>query len=377
MNGFSTVTAVTISAAFAFGIVMALLGSLKLHLAKRLQISETQIGFLLSALNLALLPMMLLSGILIDQWGVRPVLLIGSFLTAVSMYVLTIHRSYRWAMMAILLVGLGAASLSTSSIVLMPRAFYGDRPDMLAASLNLGNAFFALGALVTPAVVDLLLHRLSFTKTLSLLAVFCLVPAILAAVTPLGTTAHSVDLSSVLSDRYLWLAGLVFFLYAPLEASVGMWATTFLVEMGNQEKRVGWLLSGFWLTFLASRLLAAFLHVQADAWVIVALAILAAVMLGNLASATHRGRSRVEVLLLGAILGPIFPTLVALLFQHFQVDRGTAYGTMFAVGSLGSLLLCPLIGLVARRQAVQQTLRIPMIMAVALAGAALALRLSP
>lgn len=50
---------------------------------------------------------------------------------------------------------------------------------------------------------------------------------------------------------------------------------------------------------------------------------------------------------------------------------------MFAVGSLGSLLLGPLIGLVARRQAVQQTLRIPMIMALALAGAALALRLSP
>jgi fucose permease len=259
----------------------------------------------------------------------------------------------------------------------MPRAFYEGRPHLLAAALNLGTAFFALGALVTPALVDVLLHRLSFHKTLGLLALLCLVPALLAAVTPLESGTHGVNLGNVLNDRYLWLAGLVFFLYAPLEASVGMWATTFLVEMGNQERRVAWLLSGFWLTFLASRLLAAFLQVQADAAVIVGLAILAAIVLGNLASASHRGRSRVEILLLGALLGPIFPTLVALLFEHFpSSERGTAYGAMFAVGSLGSLLFCPLIGLVARRQAVQQTLRIPMFIALVLAGAALVLALS-
>jgi fucose permease len=379
MNEFQPVTAVAISGAFVFGIVLALLGSIKLSLAKRLQISETQVGLLLSALNLALAPMMLLSGILIDQWGVRPVMILGSFLVCVAVYGLTLRRTFLWAVAAILLVGLGAACVSTASVVLMPRAFYDGRPDTLGAALNLGMAFFALGALVTPALVDTLLRRIAFARTLALLAVVCLAPALLAAATPIpAEESRGVNLGQVLQDRYLWLAALVFFLYAPLEASVGAWATTFLIEMGNQERRVAWLLSGFWLTFLASRLAAAFLHIQASSWVIVALALLAAVLLGNMSSGSHRGRSRLELLALGAVLGPMLPTLVALVFAHFApAERGTAYGAMYAFGSLGSLAMCPAIGFWVRRHAVQQALRIPMFIALGMGAAALVLGLYP
>ncbi|HXG10648.1 MAG TPA: MFS transporter, partial [Gemmataceae bacterium] len=289
MSGFHAITALALSGAFVFGIVLALLGSIKLTLAKRLQISETQVGILLSALNLALLPMVLLSGLLIDQWGVRLVMILGSFVTCVAIYGLTLHQtSYRLAVVAILLVGLGAACVSTASVVLMPQAFFSGRPDMLGAALNLGMAFFALGALVTPALVDVLLARLSFRTTLGLVAVLCLTPALLAVVANIPGESQKATLGQVVADRYFWVAGLVFFLYAPLEASVGTWATTFLLEMGNRERRVAWLLSGFWLAFLASRLLAAYLQVAADAWVILTLGVLAAVLLGSLAGAPNR-----------------------------------------------------------------------------------------
>ena len=56
-------TAVTVSAAFVFGMVLALLGSLKLSLSKRLNLGEGRIGVLLSAFNFALMPMMLLTGL--------------------------------------------------------------------------------------------------------------------------------------------------------------------------------------------------------------------------------------------------------------------------------------------------------------------------
>src|SRR5579862_7490097 len=67
MFGQYAVTVVTISAAFVFGMVLALLGSLKLALAKRMNLGEGRIGFLLSALNFALMPMMILTGMLIDN----------------------------------------------------------------------------------------------------------------------------------------------------------------------------------------------------------------------------------------------------------------------------------------------------------------------
>jgi fucose permease len=256
----------------------------------------------------------------------------------------------------------------------MPRAFFDDRPDLLGAALNLGMAFFALGALVTPALVEVLLTRLSFRTTLGVIAMVCLVPGLLAVLANVPGESPQANLGQVLRDRYLWVAGLVFFLYAPLEASVGAWATTFLMEIGNSERRVAWLLSGFWLSFLASRLLAAFLHVEASAWVILALGILAAVALASLANSHHRRWAYTELLLLGGVLGPVLPTLVALVFNHFAPEqRGTAYGAVFAVGSLGSLLMCPVIAFSVRRRAVQHTLHIPMFIALAMSGAALML----
>ena len=53
MFGLQGVTLVTASSAFVFGMVLALLGSLKLALAKRMSLGEHRIGGLLSALNLA------------------------------------------------------------------------------------------------------------------------------------------------------------------------------------------------------------------------------------------------------------------------------------------------------------------------------------
>ena len=86
MLGLQAVTVVTACSAFTFGMVLALLGSLKLALAKRMNVGEGRIGLLLSALNLALMPMMIVTGLLIDgPVGVRSVILVGSLLTAVVM----------------------------------------------------------------------------------------------------------------------------------------------------------------------------------------------------------------------------------------------------------------------------------------------------
>src|SRR5262245_24984418 len=103
MAEFRAVTAVTISGAFVFGMVLALLGSIKLPLAKRLALDEARVGALLSALNLALVPMMLLSGVLIDTLGVQPVLIVGSLLTALAIFALTLRRSYPLTLTCILL----------------------------------------------------------------------------------------------------------------------------------------------------------------------------------------------------------------------------------------------------------------------------------
>jgi fucose permease len=259
----------------------------------------------------------------------------------------------------------------------MPAAFF---PDDRARSLNLGNVFFGVGALVTPTLAELLVRRVGFKWTLGVLALLCLVPAV-GAILPGGFPQPKEgggDLTSIIKSPILWLAALALFLYVPLEGVVGTWATTYLTNLGYREGRAALLLSGFWLTFLAARLLAAFLHVHpaAEPWVVVGLALLSAVALGNMTGAPGRGGAAWGLLLLGLFFGPIFPTLVAILLNTFpESQHGTAYGTMFALGAGGSLVIPPLIGTYARKYTVQKALGPTTVVALLLAAAALVLGL--
>jgi fucose permease len=387
MNGFNAVAAVTITGAFVFGMVLALVGSLKLALAKRLNLSEARVGGLLSALHLAFIPMMPLAGLLIDRMDVRLVLIAGCILSALGLYTLTAWATYRAALASLLLIGVGAACVSVACVVLMPRAFFEGK--MIDAAVNVGMVFFALGSLVTPTLVDLLLRTYDlerFRRAMIALAVLCLIPAFVVVGTQwqgggqFALNAQPESLSGLLGDPRLWLAGLVFFLYGPLEFAVGTWATTYLIDHGYRDRQAARCLSGFWLMFLAGRVLTAYLQYRGvlrdngDAFLIPVLALVAAVMLGNLASAPDSRRTGWALLVLGLIMGPIFPTLVGMVLK-LDHPPGTAYGIMFAIGSLGSLVLAPMIGLFARGRSVQSALRIPMVLGLLMAGAATVLGL--
>lgn len=383
MAFFDDLQPVTIASAFVVGMALALLNTLRIPLGQRLALSETGIGWLLSTRYLVLIPMMILSGILIDRNGPRGVLFAGSLLTAGAVFTLALGRTYVSTLTAILFLGVGAACLSTGSIVLMPRAFFVGKP--VAASLNLGNVFYALGALVTPAVAEWLIRRLELRRGVGILALLCLVPALATSLTPtaafdFGGNPDDLDVSAVLAHPVLWLAGLVFLLYIPLENSLGNWGTTYLMHLGATEQRAERLLAGFWLTFVVGRLVTALVqqdrwwHSAFEPWLMLGLALTAAVCLGNLAGSEKLRPVALGWLLLGLSLGPIFPTLVAILFEFFPVrEHGTAYGAMFSIGSIGGLILPPMLTSWVRRTTPRRAMILPMGVALLLALATLTL----
>ena len=223
----------------------------------------------------------------------------------------------------------------------MPRAFFG-MDQTPAASLNLGCVFIALGALVTPVLSDVLVGLLEFRRAAIVLAALCLAPALAAALTPteqLHVGVPAPDLLALMSDGNLWLVGLVFFFYAPLEGSVSVWATTYLTDLGMRERGAAWVLSAFWGAFLASRLLTALLLHWAAApwlapWLLIVVGALAAAVVGNMIGTGHQASARLSLVLLGFVLGPIFPTLVGVAFRLAPAAPGTAYGAVFALGSV-------------------------------------------
>ena len=109
MNEWNGLIAVTIASAVVFGVVLALLGSIKLPLAQSAAVNEAQVGGLLAGLNLALIPMMLLSGFLIDALGVRWIVLVGSIITGLGLFSLAWAQGFRWAFWSVFLTGAGGA----------------------------------------------------------------------------------------------------------------------------------------------------------------------------------------------------------------------------------------------------------------------------
>jgi fucose permease len=370
----------TASAAFACGTVLALMGSIRVPLAKRLGVTESRANALGLALSVSLVPALFLSGLAIDRWGVAWVLTGSALLTAVSVATLTLGRNWGVSTVALGLVGVGCGGLLTASNVLMPAALVPEHP---AASANLGNVFFVLGLLLAPTSAEVLIRRSGFRRTLGLTALFCLVPAVAAAFVSEDAfpgPTHP-NLERAFADPLLWVAGLTFLLYGPLEGMVGGWASSYLTDLGLSERRVGWLVPAFWLSFLAGRLVTALLLLRgalphwSEGLLILLAALTIGVALGNLASTTHRAQGVWGLLLVGFLMGPIFPTLVGGLFRHFPDEPGTALGTVTALGSLGSLFLVPLIGVYARRTTVTKALRIPTVVALSLTAAALVLAL--
>jgi len=228
------------------------------------------------------------------------------------------------------------------------------------------------------------LRVLGFQRGVTVMAVLCLVPALFAAMTgvdDLNLTTKSAVFDQLFSEKTLWLAAAVFFLYAPLEAAINIWATTYLTDFGHSERGAAWALSGFWAAFLASRLLAALaLHhwpmMHGWDWLLIVLpALLVAVILGNLAGTASRGAAWRGLLLLGFLLGRSFRRWSARCSSSWIRARWSASALLTAHCSrwVRSAVWCWRRSSVSARRAItcRRRLRIPMLLAIALTLAAL------
>src|SRR5262249_59482983 len=89
------------------GLGVAVLGSVKVPLAKRLLIDEARVGGLVSIFGFVLIPVILTAGFVTDHVGRQGVFMAGSVLFAASLVLLAAARKYLAALAAGFLLGAG------------------------------------------------------------------------------------------------------------------------------------------------------------------------------------------------------------------------------------------------------------------------------
>jgi fucose permease len=372
-------TSMQIAALSIAGMCHALLGSIKVPLARQLEIDEARVGGLVSVFGFTLIPMAFAAGIFADSFGRDTVLVAGFVLLILSVLVLAHLKSYRMAVLSVLLLGTGWSALvnvlnATQGPSFLPLDEIADR---LSYAMNLGDFVFGMGAFLMPIVVGYSLRRMGLRSTFMVFASLIMIPLVLSfavdwqRIAPEEAT-RLFTFSDLLHDKIVWICCIAFLFHVPVEACVATWATTLMIERGVEEKNSNLLLSAFWLTFTVSRLIAAIsmpflallikeraMDVETDHLVVVALAVIMLVVVLGLV--TSRGKFQTSTLLIfaGLILGPIFPILIAQLVGHVSAElptmEGRAIGLFFCIGGIGWAVIPFMVGRMADRVGLQKS----------------------
>lgn len=361
---------VALLSVFGLGIAFVIVGAISVEYGKALQIEN--IGNLTFALFLTSCVVQLVIGPLVDRFGYRPVAIAGFLVAAVSMILLAVAASYATALVACILLGVGAMCMNTVGNTLIPVVLYGGKDPARAS--NFGNAFFGLGLVVTP----LLFYVVNYKAGLFVLAAVFVAFLATAIGTKFPQAASGYRFSmavKLLGNPAVLVAALALFCYISLEASMNTWSKPYMTELlgGDQNptavSKASLVLSLFGVAMMAGRFLTSTIKNLTNMGVklIATMAAVAAASILTLILTSSAALAVVAVILTGLAFAPIFPTIVGVTFAKFDSSLyGSIFGIIFAIGLLGGTFVPQIVGSLSQGATIQQSLQIVLAMAVAL-----------
>jgi fucose permease len=373
MNRMTAVVA--LMAVFSLAICFIILGSISVELMAALKINEGQFGSLVMALFLTCCIVQLIIGPLVDRFGYKPIAILGFVVTGGSMFLLAFAASFSTAMLACILLGVGAMSLNTVGNTLIPVVlFHGKDP---ARASNFGNAFFGLGYVLTPLLFVFFLKTLNLTygTSLSIIGALVLVFLIFALVTgfPRVATGYKFSMAfRVLGKAAVLIAALALVCYMSLEITMATWVKPLMTEiLGGSEAagaaaKAGLALSLFGVAMMVGRFLASTMKnlTAMGSKVITMMSFISVITIVIMIVTKSPALVLVSIVLTGLVFAPIFPTIVGVTFAKFDPSLyGSIFGIIFAIGLLGATFVPKFIGNMSVGRSIQWSLLVAAVMA--------------
>lgn len=375
-----------LSGAFGLGMCFATLGSIAVKLMPRMEMDQSKFGSLVSTFMFSCLIASLAVGAGMDALGYKLVAIIGFVAAGISLFMLGNAKSPNAAMVAGVLLGIGAMACNTTGNVLGTGVVAEMLKGNFAAANNLVNVCFGLGLFLTPFLVSFLFQKTSYEKAVSSLGIVILIPAIFALLAkyPEATGFKLGDAFGLLKEPVTIVASLVLFCYIALESSFTNWLAPFGKEVISKEKpdmdgekidaSAARLLSAFAIAMMAGRLITGVTTItDVGSWLIVGSAFLSAVVIFIMMGVSKGSVAFALAAASGLVFAPAFPTTVGVTFDKFGGPSGSLFGIMFAVGLAGAVIVPKAIGNAAKGSSVQKSLKLllPIVIALAVLAAAL------
>ena len=283
---------------------------------------------------------------ILKRFGVGRVLVVGTLGSVVSL-ALAAASTNMWHFLASVVVGgLAAGAVDTTLNVFAARTFGPRRINLMHASYGLGAAASPL--IVTAVIAGGLSWRWAY---LIIMGVQLVVALIFAAtrkrwdVPVLEQTiarSHTGRVWSLDSTLGMVLAAV----QNGIEATVAIWAFTYLTALGVSTVVAGGLASGYWLTLVVGRVGFGSLAERIGAWKVMAIAVALLLVAAVLANLTLPMPAMAAVLLFGVGAAPIYPLLVLTTAERTSAEvADRVIGFQAAASSIGNAIAPGLVGL--------------------------------
>jgi MFS transporter, FHS family, glucose/mannose:H+ symporter len=333
------------------GIVMTLLGPMLPVLSARWRLNDAQAGYLFIAQFVTSMLGMMLSAILVERLGYRRTLTVGLVLMAAGMALLA-RANWALGLVAVSIYGVGFGSNTPAGNLFAAEA----NPETRAASLNLLNASWGVGAMGCPLLIAAAqrtqhLPEFFYALASSLLALAACLSWVGFEVDSNRTRAETIAGESlgIWHNRSLpWVAAL-FFIYVGTETAVGGWLASYARRM-DLGSHAFWATtpSFFWGAMLAGRMAAPLLLRKWRETTVASIGLgLATGGVTVLLAARSMTPIVVGATLTGLGLASVFPISVSMLSHWFGEMASRMGGAIFPLGNLGGAALPWLMGVLS------------------------------
>lgn len=337
---------------FIWGSIAGLLGALLPSLRERAGISLSDSGWMFVALSSGLVASSMIAGYLLDRLGKKVVLCTAIALVILALVLFEFLTSLPAMIALAFMLGAGGSAVVTGGHALISDL----NPEHRAASLNLLDVFFGIGAFVTPFAIVPMQQRGGTAAVLFTLAALAGVGLVFLLMVrfPRAVGSRGVSLSDALAvvrSPLFLLPALLVFLYVGTEQSVWDWQVTyFMRRLSMDNVSAARVLSIFPIAIMIGRLINNRLLMRISPFPVLMASTAGATVCFIVAMvATSAPVAAGALLAAGLLMASIFPTALGVVSGRFPQASGTAMGLAITCGWVGSMAISPAFGFVAQR----------------------------
>jgi len=340
---------------FLFGVSLITLGATLPQLTEEFNLTEINKGTLASMLPVGILVGSLVFGPIVDKYSYKYFLSANVFLILLGFLLISYSTTLAHLITAFVLIGTGGGSLNGASSSLVSD-FSDDHKQNKGSNLSLMGAFFGLGALGMPLVLNILSANFDYRQIIGGVGVAMIIPIVFLLLIqyPSSKQSSSISISKIgtlTKDSMLILLSLVLFFESGWESLLNNWLTTYLIEGKNFEtSRSLSLLTLFIAVFTVGRFLVGIMLKKYTPSLILSFSSLIAVSGCIVLSVTDSQlMTFLSLSLAGLGLAAGFPVVLGTIGDRYAKLSGTAFGFALTIALLGNMIINYITGLATEK----------------------------